>query len=461
MTAHVARRPVAAPFGSTVAAARRRGELVVQPRMGFSSIPLMQQGLSAVFGARARTVGTLTLDSYTRVGDHNSARGALDRGDDLNGFPIVALGPERTRGMFEDLARPERAVQVRHGSSLPLDIFESLLDSGLDATEGGPVSYCLPYSRTPLRESVAAWARCCELLASRSPTAHLESFGGCMLGQLCPPSLLVAISVLEGIFFEQHGLRDVSLSYAQQTSFEQDVAAIAALRRLAGEFLVEADWHVVLYTYMGVFPRTTPGALRLLRHSARLASVTGTERMIVKTPAEAHRIPTIKDNVGALEEASLAAAQAAAARVPLVPDPLDDTYEEARDLVTAVLDLHSDVGEALVRAFGRGLLDVPYCLHGDNAKRSRSHIDAEGRLRWFDAGRMPVRATRGSGSSRLRADELLDMLSYVQRTFDRESVLSGPDGIESPAPGTDGIDAHAPSSTAPDSTAPGNPQEGH
>lgn len=30
--------------------------------------------------------------------------------------------------------------------------------------------------------------------------------------------------------------------------------------------------------------------------------------MIVKTPAEAHRIPTIEDNVHALEEAALAAA---------------------------------------------------------------------------------------------------------------------------------------------------------
>ncbi len=81
-----------------------------------------------------------------------------------------------------------------------------------------------------------------------------------MLGQLCPPSLLVALSVLEGVFFKQHGLRSVSLSYAQQTHRGQDVEALLALRTLAAEHLSGLDWHVVLYTYMGVFraPRAAP-----------------------------------------------------------------------------------------------------------------------------------------------------------------------------------------------------------
>ena len=73
-----------------------------------------------------------------------------------------------------------------------------------------------------------------ELVADRGGRAHLETFGGCLLGQLCPPSLLVAISVLEALFFVQHGLRSVSLSYAQQTHPAQDIEALAALRP-AGE----------------------------------------------------------------------------------------------------------------------------------------------------------------------------------------------------------------------------------
>ncbi|MEU5052254.1 methylaspartate mutase [Streptomyces sp. NPDC021096] len=407
--------PAAPPFGAAVAAAKAAGELVVQPRMGFPTRPAMRRGLEAVRDVPVRTVGTVTLDSYTRVGDHDSARRALEGGESLNGYPLVAHGPDANRELTAGLGGRHFAVQVRHGSSLPLDIFHVLLDSGLDATEGGPVSYCLPYSRTPLARSVDAWARCCELLAARSPSAHLESFGGCLLGQLCPPGLLVAMTVLEGMFFEQHGLRDISLSYAQQTDFDQDVAAVAALRRLAGELLTESSWHIVLYTYMGVFPRTEEGALGLLRHSASLAARTGVERLIVKTPAEAHRIPTVEDNVLALREAARAARQAGA---PSGEAPDDGVYEEARTLVEAVLELHPDVGRALTTAFARGYLDVPYCLHADNAQRSRSYIDGDGRLRWFSVGSMPIRAAAPPGSSRLRADDLLAMLSHVQSAFD-------------------------------------------
>ncbi|MEV4949014.1 methylaspartate mutase [Streptomyces sp. NPDC053755] len=410
-------------FASAVGRARQDGVLVVQPRMGMPTVQEMGQGLAAVRQARARVVGTITLDSYTRVGDHASARRALAGGADLNGFPIVAHGPAVTRELLRTYAPPGEgfAVQVRHGSARPYDIIQTLLDAGLDATEGGPVSYCLPYSRTPLAESVDNWARSCDLLASR-PGSHLESFGGCMLGQLCPPSLLVALSVLECVFFRQRGLNSVSLSYAQQTSRAQDIEALHALRTLAGEHLDGIDWHVVLYSYMGVFPRTVEGALELLRDSARLAAVTGTERMIVKTPAEAHRIPTIADNITALQEAAHAAHTAPPAGRP---DGEYGVLAEARALVEAVLELHPDAGQALVKAFARGVLDVPYCLHADNAQRARSFIDARGSLQWLRAGAMPVTAARNAGGpSSLRAEDLLHMLGHVQNTYDQAALTT-------------------------------------
>ncbi|WPO70829.1 MULTISPECIES: methylaspartate mutase [unclassified Streptomyces] len=432
------------PFGTAVAAAAAAGRLVVQPRMGFPDVAGMLTGLRAVTEADATTVGTVTLDSYTRVGDHASARKALDEGSDLNGFPIVAHGADVTRDMIARVGGgADFAIQVRHGSPLPLGIVRALLDAGLDATEGGPVSYCLPYSRTPLAEAVTAWADSCELLAEQVDGAHLESFGGCMLGQLCPPGLLVAISVLEGMFFKQHGLRSVSLSYAQGTSFAQDVDAIGAMRRLAGELLGDLQWHVVLYTYMGVFPRTPAGALSLLRDSAVLAAVTGTERMIVKTPAEAHRIPTVADNIQALQEAARAAESAA--RLPLdalgvaAADPAGDNpvYTEARALIDAVLNLDADIGTALLKAFAKGYLDVPYCLHTDNAQRSRSYIAGDGTLQWQSVGSMPLTTTAPAGARQLRADAFLDMLGFVQRRYDdaalEELPTAGPSALLSTA----------------------------
>ncbi|MEB8340257.1 methylaspartate mutase [Streptomyces endophyticus] len=430
-------RSGAAPsFGRVVAEASEAGELVVQPRMGFGEPAAMRSGLVAARRARARTVGTLTLDSYTRVGDLEAARRAVLNGDELNGYPIITHGPGTTRQLRSGLG--DFAVQVRHGSAQPLGIVTALLDAGLDATEGGPVSYCLPYGRTPLKESIEAWARCCELLAERSPTAHLESFGGCLLGQLCPPSLLVALSLLEGLFFRQHGLRDISLSYAQQTDFAQDAAAVAALRRLSDEYLGDVRRHLVLYTYMGVFPRTEAGALALLRDSARLAVRTGAERLLVKTPAEAHRIPTVRDNVRSLEAAARAARQARAEGLHLLaPMPDDGVLDEARALVEAVLELDPDVGRALRVAFARGLLDVPYCLHADNARRTRGVLGDDGRLHWLSTGAMPLRPST-TRHARMRADDLLGMLSHVQTVYDSEPL----DWTRDDATGSESLPSH-------------------
>ncbi|MDH6136260.1 glutamate mutase epsilon subunit [Kitasatospora sp. MAA4] len=411
-------------FGRFVAQARAAGELVVQPRMGMSDPLVMRDGLAATRRAAATTVGTITLDSYTRTGEIAAARRAIDEGVGLNGYPIVSYEAGVTRAVLSGIADAGFPVQVRHGSARPEAIFAALLAAGLDATEGGPVSYCLPYSRAPLREAVASWERCCELLASVRGTGlepHLETFGGCMMGQLCPPSLLVAISVLEGLFFRQHGLRSISLSYAQQANIHQDEEAVAALSRLAAELLADIDWHVVVYAYMGVYPQSPGGAQLLLDEAARLSVRTGAARLIVKTTAEAHRIPTVAENVRALESAAgVAAEERRAGAHASVPDT--GLYAEARALVDAVLELGEDVGRALVRAFAKGYLDVPYCLHPDNAGRSRSRLDAGGRLHWATAGSMPIASMVEKGRSPiLGSSELLGALSYVQRTFDRRA----------------------------------------
>lgn len=421
--------PAIQSFGGFVGAARRSGHLVVQPRMGMSDPYLMREGLGATRAASATTVGTITLDSYTRLGQHEVARRALSDGVALNGYPLVAYSTATTLAVTEGVAGVDFPVQVRHGSPSPYDIFEAMAAAGLTATEGGPVSYCLPYSRSPLERSVADWARCCEVFVRLRETGvepHLETFGGCMMGQLCPPGLLVALSVLEALFFRQHGLRSVSLSYAQQTHADQDEEAVTALGRIAAELLPDIDWHIVVYAYMGVYPRSAGGARLLLEEAARLAVRTGAARLIVKTAAEAHRIPTIAENVTALEAA--ARASEAERRAP-AGNPVQDTgvHEEARTIVDAVLALDPDIGRALTRAFAVGLLDVPYCLHPDNAGRTRSYLDSAGRLHWSETGGMPVRGVLGGAAgTRMTSTGLLTSLSYVERKFDRLALENAP-----------------------------------
>jgi methylaspartate mutase epsilon subunit len=395
-------------FGEVVAAHRARGELVVQPRMGFADPELMRRGLLATSAARAATVGTITLDSYTRVNDHEAVRRALAEQADLNGYPLVDQDRLATLAMLDDVLRPAFPVQVRHGSADPRRIVATMLEYGLTATEGGPVSYCLPYSRMPLAHSIEYWRQTCAMLAQarrEGVEPHLETFGGCMMGQLCPPALLVALSVLEGLFFRQHGVRSISLSYAQQTHAGQDEEAVAALRRLAARHLPDIDVQIVIYTYMGVYPQTPDGSRQVLADSARLAAHSGADRLIVKTVAEARRIPTIAENVAALELAAESGIHARAAA-----------------LVEDVLGLDPDLGRALHAAFALGRLDVPFCLHPDNAGRARGYVDAEGRLQWARIGRMKMQGLVDlPPSGRMSSNDLLCALHYLQCRFDTPS----------------------------------------
>ena len=419
-------------FGDAVRRAHAAGRLVVQPRMGIADPALMRAGLVETKAADACTVGTITLDSYTRIGDWKAARRAARDGLDINGYPIVAHGAETLRRMLDGVASPDFPVQVRHGSARPLRIVETMCRGGLYATEGGPISYCLPYGRTRLDDALPDWTRACRTLAATQNSGarpHLETFGGCLMGQMCPPGLLVAVSVLEALFFRSMGLRSLSVSYAQQTSPEQDRESIGALRRICGELLPDVDWHVVVYAYMGVYPRTVSGARELLAEAARLAVDTGSERLIVKTIAEAYRLPTVAENVDALELAASVAEERAATGGPgpagPEPDRDSEVYQEAYALVDAVLNLSPEPGRALVAAVKRGLLDVPYCLHPDNVGRARSYISSDGRLRWSDIGAMPLPRPVGiSRDTALTAAGLVAALSHARRAFDAAALAT-------------------------------------
>jgi glutamate mutase epsilon subunit len=91
--------------------------------------------------------------------------------------------------------------------------------------------------------------------------------------------------------------------------------------------------------------------------------------------------------------------------------------------VDAVLGLDPDVGRALLTAFRRGYLDIPFCLHPDNAGRARAAIGADGRLRWTALGSLPIGGvTDIDGARPLHSTELMTALTYVRRRYDGESA---------------------------------------
>lgn len=397
--------------------AKSNEQIVVQPRLGVPDPREMASRLGALAKLRAPVVGTLTVDSYTRVGDLAGARDAWSRGDSLNGFPLAMHPPEIVRWVLGHAGT--MPVQVRHGSADPRTVLRAARANGLDISEGGPVSYCLPYSRMPLAQAVEYWREGVQNFAEPIDALsrpHMETFGGCMLGQLCPPSLLIALSVLEAIFFEKCGIESLSLSYAEQGHWDQDIEALQSLRALAKQYLSpETATHIVQYSYMGVYPRTQRGALGLAAESARKARLGGAEQLIIKTVAKAHRLPTLSENISALEHASTAAATQKESAVKAETQ----VYAEAVMIIDSVLDVHEDIGRALVLSFERGLLDVPFCLHPDNANRARSTIAEDGRIVWSDTAGTALPKVRNAKA--LTSGKLMDALNRVAERFDNST----------------------------------------
>lgn len=388
--------------------------------MGFGSPAKMRQGLIATRECSVCSIGTLTLDSYSRGCDYLSPLVDLSQGIELNGYPILSYPADTTRQILEGIQCDSFPVQMRHGTPLPMDVFKKLGEVGINATEGGPISYCMPYGRVALKDCTKAWFNASRYMQGEFEQPHLETFGGCLMGQLCPPSLLVATSILEALFFASAGIRSVSLSYCQGTSLQQDYAALTVLRNQALRYLNRLDWHVVVYTYMGMYPKSASGAEMLLRDSAGLAQTAGCERLIVKTRSERYRIPSIEDNLQALITADQAAA--AITNHPgytvRTAELQSEIEEEVQSIIESVLNLSSDLQAAIVGSFERGILDIPFCLHPDNAQQARGLVDENGQLKWAKTGNLPFKHDPSQKQKPLTPELLLWQLEYVANKYD-------------------------------------------
>ena len=107
-------------FSSLIQSSAKSNKLIVQPRMGFPSIKQMKYGLQAVKNCNADTIGTITIDSFTRQRDYKSAQTALHAGLDLNGYPIVTHTPQQTRNMLNDVMSPQYPIQNKAWLTQPL-----------------------------------------------------------------------------------------------------------------------------------------------------------------------------------------------------------------------------------------------------------------------------------------------------------------------------------------------------
>ncbi|MFG5719360.1 methylaspartate mutase [Streptomyces murinus] len=388
--------------------AHESGRVAVQPRCGVGGHEEMKRLLMTLEERAAPDVLTLTIDSHTRLLRFGQARRALlDDPKDLNGYPLVTHGWRRGRELNEAVAAP---LEVRHGSPDARLLFETAVASGITSFEGGGISYNLPYSKTvPLADSLAAWEevdRRCGKLAELGVVVDRELFGT-LTAVLVPPSISLAVSVLEAVLAVRAGVRCVSIAYPQGGQVIQDVAALRAIPELAARYLgPDVLVPPVLHEFMGVFPRLRGHAEDLILYGALVARLGGAWKVISKTRQEAAGIPDTEANAEGIRLADRA-------NSPLLDFVTVDeervAAERARilvevdELVAPVLGRGGDLKAAIVDAFAEGTLDIPFSA----SRHARSALipgrDREGAIRYLSAGSLPF-----SRRTLRHNDELLD-----------------------------------------------------
>ncbi|MBV9773533.1 MAG: cobalamin-dependent protein, partial [Gemmatimonadetes bacterium] len=285
-------------------------EILVQPRSG---VPLVdhQIRLFSAFKAAGVPVLSYQVDSLTRNNNYEGADEAIRESRatgvaTLNGFPVINHGVSSLRRVISEVKVP---LQVRHSTRDPRLLAEISYAGGVTSFEGGPICYNIPYYKEyHLAESIRNWQyvdRLTGLYHERFGIVLDREYFGTLTATLIPPCLAIATGILESVLAVQQGVKCVSLGYAESGNRAQDVAAIRTLRQMAEDFFANLGYrdvqvNTVFHQYMAAFPDAPERAEELIYNSAVTAKLSGATRVIVKTPVEAYRIPSLEDNVGGI-----------------------------------------------------------------------------------------------------------------------------------------------------------------
>jgi methylaspartate mutase epsilon subunit len=387
-------------------AAQRRSaaggpSMLIQPRSG---VPLLadQIKLFRAFKGAGASVLSYQVDSLTRNNNYAGAEEAIREsrttGDStLNGFPVINHGPAGLRRIISEVGLP---LQTRHSTRDPRLLAEISYAGGVTAFEGGPVCYNIPYYKDyTLGESIETWRyvdRLTGLYHERFGITLDREFFGTLTATLIPPCLAIAVNILEAVLAVQQGVKCVSLGYAEQGNRIQDIAAIRAMGEMGAEVLANLghfDVHVntVFHQYMAAFPEDQERAEGLIYNSAITARLSRATRVIVKTPAEAFKVPTLEDNVHALHLVRMGAG--AAREQGVCEERVSEECALIRRETQAVLDSvvaagRGQIAPGIVEGFRRGLLDIPFAPSVYNRGEVMTARDNEGAVRFLSIGRL-------------------------------------------------------------------------
>jgi methylaspartate mutase epsilon subunit len=246
----------------------------------------------------------------------------------------------------------------------------------------------------PLPMSLECWREvdaACGTLAKAGVIVDRELFGT-LTGVLVPPSLSLAITLLEAILAAREGVRCLSIAYPQGGTLAQDVAALRAIPRLARRYLPPTvEVFPVLHQFMGVFPRARDKADALILYGGLIGRLGGAAKIITKTNQEAYGIPDVEANIAGIRTTRLATSDLLDF-VRADPDHVEEEQQwiesEVDELVQPILAAE-DTAAAIAHAFAAGTLDIPFSASIHAHSQVTPQRDSTGAIRYQEVGALP------------------------------------------------------------------------
>lgn len=341
-------------FAKKLKKAKDEGVTLAQPRAGVGLLDKHIELMNYLSKEGGADLLPSTIDSYTRqnrykeceIGIEDSIREGRSL---LNGFPAVNHGVRGCRQVFENVDKP---LQARHGTPDSRLLSEIIHASGWTSNEGGGISYNIPYAKNvSVEKTLYDWQYCDRLAGfyeEQGIEINREPFGP-LTGTLVPPSTSNSVGIIEALLAAEQGVKSITLGYGQGGNLIQDVAAVKVLEEQAEEYLKKYGYKdcfvtTVFHQWMGGFPEDEAKAFGVISIGSMTAALAGATKVIVKTPHEAHGIPSKEANASGIRTTKMTLSMYEGQKMPISKE-LEEEMSVIRKETECIISKVIDVGK--------------------------------------------------------------------------------------------------------------------
>jgi methylaspartate mutase epsilon subunit len=262
------------------------------------------------------------------------------------------------------------------------------IDIGFGEIEGGPISYCIPYSRnTDLVEVIKNWKKveiyCSGANLNMDSQIVRENFG-VLSACLIPPIQTLLVDTLEALFVANFNGGKIMCSVGATGCDYQDIALVEAIREVV-------PWALELFNlkmqnpfisyhhWMGPFPHGKTESLEIITRGTYLSFLTNSEKVVTKTIDEAHGIPSNASNSESVKLVKetlnhLLQKKSKISQVEnyLVEEEREVLIKEVKNIITILKNEHDTIEEIILQSILKGFVDVPFSPHLENRNSLKS-----------------------------------------------------------------------------------------